>query len=371
MSRFLSVLPEAGGNVPPTLELLRELAGRGHEVSVLGHRQVGPAVGSAGLPFRPFARARPWSAVVENPGFRSMLGYLPLASDRGIAADIREVTAAESPDVILVDCMVPVGLPAARAGGARVVLVMHTLYGYWDAQWSPRAPMGCWLRATRTSPMRPAARPDLALLTTMPELDRLPGRTRIAPELIRQTGPLSGPAPPRSTDASGPVLVSLSTISYPGQREVLRRIVAAVGTLGVPVVVTTGPSVDPRDLDAPAGVEVRRFVPHDEILPRARLVIGHGGHGTTMRALAHGVPVLVLPMSRHADHALVGRALSDAGAGSTVPKSAPVDQLRDAVRAALGDPAMRAAAGRIADLLRGRDAAAAAADAVTGLVTGR
>lgn len=68
----------------------------------------------------------------------------------------------------------------------------------------------------------------------MPELDRLPGRTRVAPELIRQTGPLSGPAPPRSGDASGPVLVSLSTISYPGQREVLRRIVTAVGTLTVP-----------------------------------------------------------------------------------------------------------------------------------------
>ena len=59
---------------------------------------------------------------------------------------------------------------------------------------------------------------------------------------------MTGPTPPRSSDASGPVLVSLSTISYPGQREVLQRILDAVATLDVPVIVTTGPSIDPRDL---------------------------------------------------------------------------------------------------------------------------
>lgn len=65
-------------------------------------------------------------------------GQQPIAADiRDTAADIRDTAAAGSPDVILVDCMVPVGLPAARASGARVVLVMHTLYGYWDTQWSP------------------------------------------------------------------------------------------------------------------------------------------------------------------------------------------------------------------------------------------
>jgi UDP:flavonoid glycosyltransferase YjiC (YdhE family) len=362
MSRVLSVLPEAGGNVAPTLEILRELAGRGHAVTVLGHRPLGPRVEAAGLGFRPFTRARPWSPVVADPGVRSMLGYLPLASDRGVAADLTAAAAALAPDVVLVDCMVPVGLRAARATGARVGLVLHTVYGYWDAQWSVRSPVGAWLRATGTAPTRTAARPDLVLLTTMPELDPLPPRPRFAG--IRQTGPLTGPAPAAPSDGSGPVLVSLSTISYPGQREVLRRVVAAAGGLGVPVLVTTGAAVDPADLDAPPGVEVRRYVPHEEILPHARLVVGHGGHGTAMRALAHGVPVLVLPMSRHADHALVGRALAAAGAGRTLSKEAPVDRLRAAIRAALDDPAPRAGAARIATLLRARHAAAAAADAV-------
>ena len=90
----------------------------------------------------------------------------------------------------------------------------------------------------------------------------------------------------------------MSTISYPGQRELLQRLVHAIGALDLPAIVTTGPSIDPQLIDAPPNVSVRRFVPHDDILPSARLVVGHGGHGTTMRALAHGVPVLVVPISR-------------------------------------------------------------------------
>ena len=61
------------------------------------------------------------------------------------------------------------------------------------------------------------------------------------------------------------------------------------------VVVTTGPHVDPASLRAPAGVEVHRFVPHDELMPRASVVVGHGGHGTRCRRWPTTSPVVVLP----------------------------------------------------------------------------
>ena len=101
--------------------------------------------------------------------------------------------------------------------------------------------------------------------------------------------------------------------------ERLQDALDACAGLTARVVVTTGPHVDPASLRVPAGVEVHRFVPHDELMPRASVVVGHGGHGTTMRALAHDAPVVVLPMDPRSDHLMVGRSLERAGAGRVVP----------------------------------------------------
>lgn len=364
MARVFSVLPHAGGNVAPTIEILRELAARDHDVVVLGHTQLAGVAETAGLSFRPLAHARPWSPTAERPGIRSMLGYLPMASDRGTGRDVAAAAAEGRPDVVLVDCMLPGALRSAHATGAPVVMILHTVLGYWDAQWAPTAPMGAWLRATGTLPTRRDLMPHRAILTTMPELDPLPARSRIPRDRIVQTGPAVGRASEPHAAADAPILISLSTISYPGQEAVLQGLVDAVGELGLRAIVTTGPSLDPADLVAPDGVEVHRFLPHDELLPAVRLVIGHGGHGTTMRALAHGVPVLVVPMSSVADHDLVAGAVVAAGAGARVSKHASASQLRDVIAATLADRGVRESAGRIGVTLRARDAASAAADAV-------
>ena len=50
-------------------------------------------------------------------------------------------------------------------------------------------------------------------------------------------------------------------------------------------------------------------------MARSTLLVGHGGHGTTMQALAHDLPVLVLPMDDKTDQPLVGRSIERAGAG--------------------------------------------------------
>jgi MGT family glycosyltransferase len=250
-------------------------------------------------------------------------------------------------------------------------MLMHTVMGYWEAQWSLRTPLGVWLRLTGTLPSRRASVPDLALLATMPEFDPLPERTRIPRALIVQTGPAVGrPLATRAARGSRQptVLISLSTISYPGQGELLRRLVDAVGGLPLRAIVTTGPALDPDRIGAPPNVEVRRFVPHEELLPTVDLVIGHGGHGTTMRALSHGVPVLVVPMSSLADHHLVAGAVVAAGAGAQVSKTAGSDELQSVIAGALADASLVDGAGRIATLLAGRSAGGAAVDALESLL---
>jgi UDP:flavonoid glycosyltransferase YjiC (YdhE family) len=147
-------------------------------------------------------------------------------------------------------------------------------------------------------------------------------------------------------------------------QETLQSVVDGCGGLPARVVVTTGPRVDPASLRVPSGVEVHRYVPHAELMPRASVVVGHGGHGTTMQALAHDLPVLVLPMDPKTDQPLVGRSLERAGAGRVLPRSADAAAIGEAVRALLFDGPHRAAAARLGAQVRSAAGASGAADAV-------
>ncbi|WP_136708740.1 nucleotide disphospho-sugar-binding domain-containing protein [Agromyces sp. H66] len=364
MAHFLSVLPLAGGNVSPTLLIAEELESRGHRVRILGHAGLVPELERAGLAGRleAFERARPWNPRVADPGVRSMLAWLPLASDRGIGRDLEAAIARERPDALLVDCMVPGALDATRRSGIPAAMFLHTLLGYWEGQWSPRSPMGLWLRATGTSPFARDRMPQTLVLATDPEFDQV-GAGRIPRDRIVQVGPVIPDAvPPQTTDRDGHVLVSFSTIAYPGQLDAIARVIRALADLGVRAVVTAGPAIDPAALPAPPGIEVRGFGDHGSLLRSARLLIGHGGHGTTMRALAAGVPVLVVPMTRHADHHLVAAAVARAGVGGQADKDVTPAELRAAIAGVLESPATTARVRRLGERLRRSSGAERAAD---------
>jgi UDP:flavonoid glycosyltransferase YjiC (YdhE family) len=68
------------------------------------------------------------------------------------------------------------------------------------------------------------------------------------------------------------------------------------------------------------------------------------------------------------DQPMIGRAVAAAGAGLTLPKTAPADGIRDAVQRLLTEPAFAQVAGRIGARLREQDGARAGADEVERLV---
>jgi hypothetical protein len=84
--RFLFVTFDAGGNVPPTLALVRRLVRRGHEVRVLGNSALAARITDRGGIFRAFARARDWgpSAPWATDGAG---GLRHRRSERGTACD--------------------------------------------------------------------------------------------------------------------------------------------------------------------------------------------------------------------------------------------------------------------------------------------
>jgi hypothetical protein len=99
--------------------------------------------------------------------------------------------------------------------------------------------------------------------------------------------PCSAGSPHTAPDS---VYVTLGTVvnKVPG---VLETLVAGVSALGVKAIVTVGPDVDPARLGPVlAHVRVERYVAQELVLPRCRAVVSHAGAGTTLGALAHGLP---------------------------------------------------------------------------------
>ena len=64
-----------------------------------------------------------------------------------------------------------------------------------------------------------------------------------------------------------------------------------------PVLLTIGDRRDPAEFGPlPRRVRVERWVAQDEVMPRAAAVVGHGGSGSTLTALAAGVPLALVPL---------------------------------------------------------------------------
>jgi UDP:flavonoid glycosyltransferase YjiC (YdhE family) len=91
-----------------------------------------------------------------------------------------------------------------------------------------------------------------------------------------------------------------------------------------------------------ANTVVREWIPHDLVLPGARVVITHGGHGSVLAALLHGLPVLCLPLV--ADQPFVSQLVVDHGAGVALPPSASASEIRAAIEMLLLDERFAAAA---------------------------
>lgn len=78
------------------------------------------------------------------------------------------------------------------------------------------------------------------------------------------------------------------------------------------LVVTTA-GVNPASLPRSGDAVVERFLPHRPLLEQASVVVCHGGMGIAQKALAHGVPVCIVPWAR--DQLDVAAHVEEAEAG--------------------------------------------------------
>ncbi len=194
-----------------------------------------------------------------------------------------------------------------------------------------------------------------------------PATTNASPDDGRALpAPWGDPEAPLVYASFGTVAATMPPLFPP----LYRAVVDAAAELPVRLLLTLGEPGDPAALGPlPANVHVERFRRQHDVMPHTSAVIGHGGFGTTMTGLAHGVPQVVLPLFA-ADQRVNAVAVARAGAGRWIDGLAPgaglpdpavlAAGLPDAVTAVVAEPAYRDRARAVAEEMAALPAPAAA-----------
>jgi len=203
---------------------------------------------------------------------------------------------------------------------------------------------------------------ELALVATFPQLEY----PRRWPAHVHVTGPMPFELPHPDIELppgeGSLVLVAPSTSKDPGNR-LVRTTLKALADEPVRVVATTNLVVPQDPIEVPDNAILVDWLSYSQVMPRASLVVCHGGHGTVARALAEGVPVLASPVA--GDMAETGVRLDWAGVGLSVPwRFCRPGPLRWAARRILDDPRFAARAADIAAWSRAHDGPARGAEVV-------
>ncbi len=377
MAKLLWLNWSGGGNLPPSLGIARVLGERGHQLGFIGRPEMVPRVERAGLRAIEVTRAYEQAARYPDKWIPKAASYL---SSPAVAEEIRALVASETPDLVIIDAMFPVALAEAAQFACPTIVMCHTCVYRMLEQWRQMLAMLVNLRIEAGFDALPARLDDLwmshdrLVVTTLKTLDPASGELS-HPDRIRHVGPVlererhaTPVALPWQDDDKRPlVLVSFSTMPEQASAAKFQNAIDALAQLPVRGVVTTGDSLDPTTLKPAANVAIFANADHDDLMHRATLIVTHGGHGTMMRALTYGLPMVVIP-GLASDQSVNAASIQTWGVGRALPNDATADMIRLAVQDVLGSPSYAAAAREFSQQLAGVDGAINAANEVEALM---
>jgi MGT family glycosyltransferase len=393
--RYLFAIVDGGGTVPADTSVIRAMVERGHDVRVLADRVLGPDVEATGAEHVPWDRApqRPdkepgteiiqdWDAKTPFEAFGRVRDGLMVGPADLFAADVRAELQRRPADAVVANFFVFGAQIAAEAEGVPFAFLVSNILSFPGSNTPPlgpglkpaRGPLG---RARDRALNRFMARlfdkgldrlnevraqnglaPAGSVLENFERADRLLLMTSrafeyeqfTAPPNVRLVGPrLDDPAwvgewtPPAGDEPL--VLVGMSS-TFMDHRDALQRATTALGALPVRGLVTTGPAIPVDSIDAPANVTVVERAPHSEVLRHASAVVTHAGHGTVIKALAAGVPVVAMPLGR--DQLDNAARVAHHGAGLRLKPKASSETIAKAIGRVLDEPSFAASAERLA-----------------------
>lgn len=359
--RVLCTAVPSAGHVNPLLPLMRSLSGAGHEVTLASGPGAATAAKRAGLSFVEAGLdeqemvARAVERLSDHaPSARGIAMFATIAAP-ALLADLLPQLDRLAPDLVVSE--------EGEWGGpvlAAVAGVPGVAHGWGAPMWSSNEleaigdqTAALW-SAHDVTPESPAGLFDHLYLDVCPPLLQTPRMTQAVDRrrTLRFEPFDSGAAPPPWLEASAArplVYATLGTVPlFNRAPQLFEMLVKGLDGLPVEVVITVGENNDPAGLGPlPANVHVERHLSQVEVLSRSSLAITHGGAGSTLAALAYGVPLLVLPRGAPSQQRLADRC-ADAGAAATLQMDEVTPAtVRLAIERLLEDPGYRASATRI------------------------
>jgi MGT family glycosyltransferase len=406
--RLLVYTSPARGHLYPVAPIAAELAARGHDVRLYGlaeelaHLE---ALGIACSPIDPAIEAIEIVDWQERSLRKAGLSVLNTLTERagGEAPDMAGAIERYDPDVLLIDVLCWGAATVAESCGLPWAMYSPFLLPLPSRDAPPfglgLAPMGGPLGAIRDAlvgrissmTLDRAVMPPVNSLRARHGLRALDGYNDLLsrpdvllaltaegfeyprsdwPANVRLVGPVNWsppqPAPAWLQELPDPLVLVTCSTERQRDKRLLHVALEALPASGISVLGTTA-AHDPDAFKAPPGSKLVRFVAHEQILQRAACVVCHGGMGITQKALAAGVPVVVVPFGR--DQLETARRVEFAHAGVRIsPRRLTPKRLTAAVHAAIG---MRAGAQRVSRAYTAAGGATAAADAIEALASER
>lgn len=395
--KFLIATLEGGGSVGPAVTVARKLVEAGHDVRLMSDECNRPEAEKAGARFVAWTRApsrtdrsresdlhRDWEAADMMDGFGRVIAAIVVGPALRYAQDAMEELEREPADLVISAELLLGVVAGCEAMGQEVVLLpsnsmVITIKAALDHAAASDAPpaseqearMAAIAQAMGAALAQAAApfnlsRQALGLPPIGQLLDQLgavrmilaavsrsfdmapeqdpPGLAYIGPQLDDPSWAGEWRSPWPAEDGRPLVLVGFST-TFQDHVGALQSVIDALAMLPVRALVTTGPAVDPAELSAPDHVAVVQSAPHNQVMEQACAVITHGGYGTLCRALAHRLPMLVMPQGR--DQYGNAERLAAHGAGLALPPGADAATIAGAVMRLLEEPGFGAAADRL------------------------
>jgi UDP:flavonoid glycosyltransferase YjiC (YdhE family) len=376
------------GHAFPMLALGEALVARGHAVALQTWRRWQEPAEAAGMEFAPAPEYHVFPTR-ERP-------LKPYAAAVRAARETRPVVRAFGPDVAVSDILTPAPALAAELEGVPVATLVPHVHPDLPAGFPPYA-IGARLPRTglgralwrRTDELvargleqgrreynecraRLGLGPlpwvhtglsrALTLVATLPQLEY----PRDWPTWLRVVGPLMWEPPGERVEpppGAGPVvLVAPSTAQDPEQR-LLRAALAGLADEPVRVIAISNRRQGEPAIAAPPNAVLVPWVSYSQTMPSCDLVVTHGGHGTLVRALACGCPLVVSPAG--GDMAENAARVDRAGLGVRLPRRLCSPRgVRLAVRRALERPALRRQAALVGRWVAAHDGRLRAAEEI-------
>jgi len=366
----------AGGDLQPLVAAALALQSRGHEVSFVGDGSVERALRGVNVPTEvlpheldlgPRLVAAIREAMASTGGDLVAAGTLVREPMTVWAEEVAQPVAAivrERNPAAIVTSLFGVEVLHAVAPSCPWAVVNSTFYvgpnpaRPLEEDFGPRA---IPLIAGYASLLESA---DLVLHATDPVFDFSFDHL---PERHRYVGPLGIWEPPGARPAylaeSGDRW-ALVTISSQLQDDVplAEAALHALASRGLRAVLTLGPDHDPAELrSVPENARVERTISHAAVLEHAALLVSHAGHGSVMKALWYGRPMVLVPWGR--DQPGVAARAAALGVAEVVPREkASAEALSAAIDAVLNNERMHQEAERQGERLRATDPAPVAAE---------